>query len=630
MKPRHYWALGTVVVAVGLAIFVLTTQRGEKVEETTLIPIQAGSLVRISVEWDESRDDEYAETDPMAETEDQTSDAPEVEAAPEDGTEEPTEPEQATDEGQPSDNAGDDAGGEDADDAEDAEPSRLTLVRQGSVDDIGGAHWVFDEPLEGLRADPSTMDNLVDRLSFLDCERVIEGDTPDLAKYGLDRPMLRLTVESDAGDSTTVLVGRKHPNADWERFAMVEGSGQAVVVASSLVTDLTRDPEELRDKRLFTLTTDDVTALEAVRSHDPAPSPEAPAEEPEEADPDEPEDPFEDPLEDEEMEVADETFTIRYEEPVMADEDPVWRVQGDESSFEGDASACRMLISDLTIKRVESFHIDHPDAEDIKACGLDQPSQTYSLTGRRTDAESGDRAREETTEALLLGDETAEGHYYAMASWRPEILVLRDTDFEALQKSLDDLRKKQLHDFDRDDIERIRTVRDGLAIELVPSEDDPDLWVLADGTDTQDFAASALVNMATILSAKEFVDDSPTSLEEYGLDSPAATMTITPKRGEPVTIYFGSEVAGDPASIYARSSLSDAVVTVDGFRLENIPDQLSDIAAVPQEEQERAPDGPATPGGMLDLEALGELSGPDESAEEGEANPEVPGGDGQS
>lgn len=572
MKPRHYKALGTVLIAAVLATFVLTTQKGKKAEDTTLIAIPDTELVRISVVWDKARDAEYERTNPL--------DPPAGESAPESAA-----PEDESESPAPQGDAESEATLEGAAVDEAEEVTRLVLVREDDPTDPTGSHWVFEEPLEGLRVDPSTVSGLVSRISFMQCERRIEGEDIDLATYGLDKPALTLTVESSRGDSTTLLVGRKHPNADWERFAKVEGTPGAVVIAASLVTDLTRNPEDLRDKRLFTLSTDDIKTVQVMRSHAPTgptaagtTGADAAATDSESSTAEESWD-----TESEEPSVASDSFSITFEEPRRADEDPKWTIEA-SVPLDGDASACRMFLSDLTNRRVERFHINHPTDADLVQCGLDRPSQTYVVSGLRKSADGKKRARQETTETLKIGNRTDDGHVYAVASWRPEILVMKDTDFEALQKTADDLRDKQLHDFDRSDIARIRTVRNGLQIELVPSKDDPDRWVLADGTDTEDFAASALVNMAAVLSATTFVDESPTSLEKYGLDTPTATMTIFPKKGDPVTVYFGGPVPGDPASVYARSSLSDAVVTVDSFRLNSIPDELSDIAALPRDD----------------------------------------------
>ncbi|MDI9602955.1 MAG: hypothetical protein QM328_12510, partial [Acidobacteriota bacterium] len=158
MRPRHYRALGTVLVAAALATFVLTTQRGKKTEDSTLVAIPEPDLVRISVVWDEGRDAEYEASDLLSESSEDSEllgEAPEsapaeAESAP------PAGASPAESEGTEPDGAG----------AEEPEPTRLVLAREDDPSDPMGSHWVFEEPLAGLRVDPSTASNLVKRLSF--------------------------------------------------------------------------------------------------------------------------------------------------------------------------------------------------------------------------------------------------------------------------------------------------------------------------------------------------------------------------------------------------------------------------------------------------------------------------------
>ncbi len=161
MKPRHYKALGTVLIAAVLVTFVLTTQKGKRAEDTTLIAIPDTELVRISVVWDKARDAEYKRTNPLDPSAGES--APES-AAPEDESESPA----------PQGDAESEATLESAAVDEAEEVTRLVLVREDDPTDPTGSHWVFEEPLEGLRVDPSTVSGLVSRISFMQCERRIE------------------------------------------------------------------------------------------------------------------------------------------------------------------------------------------------------------------------------------------------------------------------------------------------------------------------------------------------------------------------------------------------------------------------------------------------------------------------
>lgn len=104
------------------------------------------------------------------------------------------------------------------------------------------------------RADRNLVDGLLRDLTGLEKVRTLED--ADRAEAGLDAPRARVTLV--AGDADTVLeIGAKVP-ASADMLVGVAGSPQVYQVAGSLWTDLTREPGEWRDKKLFTATRADV------------------------------------------------------------------------------------------------------------------------------------------------------------------------------------------------------------------------------------------------------------------------------------------------------------------------------------------------------------------------------------
>ena len=69
-----------------------------------------------------------------------------------------------------------------------------------------------------------------------------------------------------------------------------------------------------------------------------------------------------------------------------------------------------MFVSDRTSRRAESFHLGHPTTEDLAACGLDDPSPTYVIAGRRKDPDSRKEAEAVTPGTIPVGAHTPEGH----------------------------------------------------------------------------------------------------------------------------------------------------------------------------------------------------------------------------
>lgn len=100
---------------------------------------------------------------------------------------------------------------------------------------------------------------------------------------------------------------------------------------------------------------------------------------------------------------------------------------------------------------------------------------------------------------------------------------------------------------------------DGSSVSLVKEDD---TWHLKDDTETA-LAQDTIENIADTVSdvqAERQIED-PDSLESYGLDSPAYTITVTGEDGTTETIYIGDGAdsdyymtAGDKENVYTVSS----------------------------------------------------------------------------
>ncbi len=106
--------------------------------------------------------------------------------------------------------------------------------------------WQLTSPF-AARADGGAVDSLLSSLTGLESSRSFEGH--DRGELGLDDPRARVTLA--AGGSQSVLeIGAELPVSS-DMVVAVAGSAKAYRVASSLFADLTKEPGEWRDKKLF-------------------------------------------------------------------------------------------------------------------------------------------------------------------------------------------------------------------------------------------------------------------------------------------------------------------------------------------------------------------------------------------
>ena len=131
----------------------------------------------------------------------------------------------------------------------------IALVRgPGSIELArSGTEWKVMKPTAG-RSDYSAVEGLLTRLSGANMSKLVETDAKDLAKYGLDKPAMTITV--GAGSSKTVLeigktendVGHPFKGATYARDA---SRPLVFTVDTTLQDDLKKSLDDYRKKELF-------------------------------------------------------------------------------------------------------------------------------------------------------------------------------------------------------------------------------------------------------------------------------------------------------------------------------------------------------------------------------------------
>ncbi len=139
----------------------------------------------------------------------------------------------------------------------------LDLTADGRTIDLArsGTQWTLAKPLQAP-ADFVTMENLVGQLQTATMKSIVADNPDDLKAYGLDKPQVTATLV--AGDSRTTLeLGKKAP--DGNVYARDLSNPRVVTVEASLIDDLTKSPDDLRQKDLFTFRSYNATSLTLTR-----------------------------------------------------------------------------------------------------------------------------------------------------------------------------------------------------------------------------------------------------------------------------------------------------------------------------------------------------------------------------
>jgi hypothetical protein len=124
----------------------------------------------------------------------------------------------------------------------------LSLVKGANAIDLtrAGSEWKVTRPVPS-RTDYSLIEGFLTRLSSSNMSKLVEENPKDLAKYGLDKPSMTVTI--GAGSAKTVLeVGKTENN---ETYAKDASRPIVFVVDSTLQTDLNKSFDDYRKKEVF-------------------------------------------------------------------------------------------------------------------------------------------------------------------------------------------------------------------------------------------------------------------------------------------------------------------------------------------------------------------------------------------
>jgi len=123
-----------------------------------------------------------------------------------------------------------------------------------------GSDWKITAP-KPYAADQASVSNIVSRLASLDSERLVDSKATDLQRYGLEHPSLELDVTEKNNKTQHLLMGDDTPTGN-AVYAALAGDPRVFTIATYNKTTLDRSLNDLRDKRLLTISPDKVSRLE--------------------------------------------------------------------------------------------------------------------------------------------------------------------------------------------------------------------------------------------------------------------------------------------------------------------------------------------------------------------------------
>ncbi len=120
--------------------------------------------------------------------------------------------------------------------------------------------WAIVSP-EPLPTDQDAVNAIASSLNPVTADNVVEDNATDLSKYGLNTPSLTVTVREKNGKSDVIAFGDDIPAGSLV-YARAGTSSKVYAVSSSTKTSLDKSANDLRDKRLLTFDSNQLTRIE--------------------------------------------------------------------------------------------------------------------------------------------------------------------------------------------------------------------------------------------------------------------------------------------------------------------------------------------------------------------------------
>ncbi|MGC2639114.1 MAG: DUF4340 domain-containing protein [Acidobacteriaceae bacterium] len=143
----------------------------------------------------------------------------------------------------------------------------ITLQQKGQPPIVlvpsGSTAWKITEPAS-YRANAESTEQILSALGNLVPQRVVDEKPANLATYGLSDPDVTVAIAEKNNQSIHLLLGDKTPTAD-NIYAMVSGNPRVYTVEQWVDSTFAKSLNDLRDKHLIPVRTQDVNQVEILR-----------------------------------------------------------------------------------------------------------------------------------------------------------------------------------------------------------------------------------------------------------------------------------------------------------------------------------------------------------------------------
>jgi len=387
-----------------------------------------------------------------------------------------------------------------------------------------GDDWRITKPIDAP-ADATTVKNLVTAIAECEVKRTLKDAASDLAQYGLDKPLVTVTLKLGDRALPEFRVGKNTP-VGFSTYVQKMDDKAIVLTSSAFRSGMDKQVKDLRDKTIVTFADNEVQTVH---------------------------------------------ISGDGKDLTLARKDDNWTIEQPEK-YAADASTVRSFLSTLRSMRAVDFADDHPT--DLSTYGLDAPRLTITLALGKDNAEK----------RVLIGKESTvadKKELYVQRSGQPTVYTVSDWVMRDLNKGVADFRDKTVLAFDRDKTTAVELRRpDGAHVKLVHGADKK--WSVEGAGPPKETAISQYLTDLHDLKGHEIVADHPADLAAVGLGQPALTVVVFGEDSKPIgTVLLGARDVEGKKEYVAMAEGGSTVFLVRDYLFTRLDKQPKDFVEMP-------------------------------------------------
>lgn len=418
-------------------------------------------------------------------------------------------------------------------------PARTIEVRKKD------GSWIVMADGRELAADSGAIESLLSNLSGARIDEFVDA-SGDLGAYGLAQPRIEVTLALGAKGEQGLLLGATRPGepepaADpynqqppaEKLYVQRRGDDEVLLVAGTLYDQLLKTVDDLRDKVVLDLNTQDVTKLAYS---------------------------------------LDGATVELVKQPGKGDDPATWQLVK-PTALKADKQVVEELLSNIDLLRATGF-VD--EASSLAAYGLDEPRGRIEIS-------EGDKK----LPVLLIGSAAENGaDLFVKREDRPTIYKVRASFTGDLETKPERLRDLVVLALDRTLFKKI-SLRQANGDLLVLEATGANEWKLTkpEAKEVDSGRVSVIVTTLAEVHADEWVTDrtDEATRKTCGLDNPDVIATVELSNGKKETLYVAADPGGSLSAFLKRKGRNDIFKSDHGLILSDLRKSPQDLEPLPEE-----------------------------------------------